>query len=112
MHTTDLPTTDVTTASTRTDATLLDVREYEEFASGHAPTAVHLPMSVLMGRVDELDKRQTLMCICRSGNRSRQVAAWLISQGYDAINVVGGMSAWERDGHPVVNSWGGQGGVI
>lgn len=112
MEPADLPSIDVATAAARTDAVLLDVREYEEFASGHAPAARHLPMSSLMNRVDELDKTEPLMCICRSGNRSGQVTAWLIGQGYVAVNVAGGMAGWDRAGLPVVNSSGRPGVVI
>ena len=57
MDPTTLPTIDAHVAVTAApECLLLDVREYEEWMSGHAPTAVHIPMSELAGRVGELDR--------------------------------------------------------
>ena len=110
---TDLPSIDPDTAFGRsTDAVLLDVREYEEWMSGHAPMAVHIPMSQLTKRVGELDRGRTIVCMCRSGNRSAQVTDWLRRNGFDAINMSGGMSAWAAFGHPLVNHAGNPGVVI
>ena len=94
------------------DSVLLDVREYEEWMSGNAPTAVHIPMSQLVGRVEELDRSQRIICICRSGNRSARVTAWLRDQGFDALNMTGGMSSWASNGHPMINHAGNPGIVI
>ncbi len=112
MPATDLPTIDVDAAHAAADALLLDVRERDEWTLGHAPDAVLLPMSELARRVDELDTSRRIVCICRSGNRSARVTAFLIQQGYDALNVAGGMYAWASAGHPVVTSAGGPGVVI
>ena len=81
-------------------ATLLDVREDEEWAAGHAPDAVHLPMSTLTGRLGELPEGP-LAVICRSGGRSARVTAYLAGQGHEAVNVDGGMLAWESEGRPM-----------
>ena len=80
--------------------TLLDVREDDEWAAGHAPDAVHLSMSTLTGRLDELPAGP-LAVICRSGGRSARVTAYLAGQGRDAVNVDGGMLAWEAEGRPM-----------
>jgi rhodanese-related sulfurtransferase len=84
------------------DATLLDVREPDEWAAGHAPGATHLPMSELTGRMDELPDGDPLYVICRSGGRSARVVAYLSAQGYPAVNVEGGMQAWARQGREIV----------
>jgi rhodanese-related sulfurtransferase len=91
------------------DQVLLDVRELDEWAAGHAPHAVHLPMSQL--HPDRLPAG-TLLCICRSGNRSGQVVAALRQAGYDAVNVAGGMHSWQGLGLPVVRDDGRPGTVI
>ena len=53
-----------------------------------------------------------IICVCRSGNRSARVTAWLRQQGFDAINMTGGMSAWASFGQPLVNHAGNPGVVI
>ena len=84
------------------DAPLLDVREADEWAAGHAPTARHLPMSELTGRLDELPEDDPVYVVCRSGGRSARVVAYLANQGYPAVNVDGGMQAWSAQGREVV----------
>ena len=110
-----IPTVDVDEAAgsaSTGDCVLLDVREYEEFMSGHAPTAIHIPMSELAGRVGELDRTRRVICICRSGNRSARVTSWLREQGFDAVNMSGGMNSWASFGHPMVNHAGNPGVVL
>jgi rhodanese-related sulfurtransferase len=94
------------------DIILLDVREDDEWASGHAPTAVHIPMGDVPTRVDELDRARRIVCACRSGNRSGRVTAWLRRQGFDAVNMTGGMQAWVDAGYRVVDDDGRPGAVI
>ena len=84
------------------DAPLLDVREADEWAAGHAPTARHLPMSELVERIGELPDDDPLLVVCRSGGRSARVVAYLVGQGYPAVNVEGGMLAWSAQGRAVV----------
>ena len=85
-------------------ARLVDVREPNEWAAGRAPDAVHLPMSQITGRLDELPADQDpLYVICRVGGRSAQVTEFLVAQGYPAVNVDGGMLAWVAAGRPLVN---------
>jgi rhodanese-related sulfurtransferase len=73
---------------------LLDVREAEEWRFGHAPTAMHLAMRKLQARVGEIDQAKRIVCICRSGNRSSKVTAFLLHQGFSAVNMTGGMNTW------------------
>ena len=75
----DVPT--VAVAELPADALLLDVREADEWSAGHAPTARHLPMTELSGRIDELPAATRSTSICRSGNRSARVVAYLVAQG-------------------------------
>lgn len=100
MTAASLPSVDV--RSVPPDDLLLDVREDDEWAGGHAPQAVHVPMSQLLARLGELPQDRPISVICHVGGRSAQVAAYLLAQGFDARNVDGGMDAWERAGLPVV----------
>jgi rhodanese-related sulfurtransferase len=92
----------VAVADLPADAAMLDVREPDEWAAGHAPTARHLPMSQLTARIAELPDDDPLYVVCRSGARSARVVAYLAGQGYPAVNVDGGMQSWAAQGRTVV----------
>jgi rhodanese-related sulfurtransferase len=83
-------------------AILLDVREHDEWDLGHAPGATHIPMVDVPARVDELDYDAQLYVVCRQGGRSVEVVKYLTYIGYEAVNVSGGMVAWQRAGRPLV----------
>ena len=76
---------------------LIDVREADEFAEGHLPGAINLPLSDFLERYGELDKDKSYHIICRSGARSAQACAFLEEEGYDVTNVAGGTIAWMGD---------------
>lgn len=76
------------------DAVVLDVREDDEWQAGHAPGAVHIPMGDVPSRLGELPEEEPLPVICRSGGRSLRTVQWLVQQGFDVVNVEGGMRAW------------------
>ena len=95
-----------------TDAFLLDVRESDEWAAGHAPSAIWIPMGDLQARIDELPRDRQILAICRSGGRSGVVVEALNGAGFDAVNVVGGMQSWSRAGLDVVADDGAVGTVI
>ncbi len=80
---------------------VVDVRERYEFDGGHVPSAVHIPMSVIPLRMDELTKKEPVWLICESGNRSWQATDYLTRHGYSVINVEGGTSAWRASGLPI-----------
>lgn len=82
-------------------ALLIDVREQDEWDAGHAPTAQLLPMSALKDRLDEVPTDRQVLIVCHSGGRSARVTNFLLAEGYDAVNVVGGMTAWAAAGGPV-----------
>jgi rhodanese-related sulfurtransferase len=93
----DVPATDLPD-----DAVILDIREQDEWDRGHAPGALHVPMSELPVRVDELapflDRDEPLVITCRSGGRVQRVMPWLAQQGYEVANLEGGMRAWHAAG--------------
>ncbi len=91
---------------------LLDVREAREWRAGHAPAATHIPMSEITVRHDELPEGATVHVICKVGGRSARVAQFLIEQGVDAVNVDGGMLAWEAAGRPMVSESGSAAQVV
>ncbi|MYT32899.1 rhodanese-like domain-containing protein [Streptomyces sp. SID8354] len=95
---------------------LLDVREDDEWAAGHAEGALHIPMSEFVARYGELTETAPeggrIFVLCRVGGRSAQVAQYLIGQGLDAVNVAGGMQAWEAAGRPVSDGKGGVGTIV
>ncbi|MFC0673947.1 rhodanese-like domain-containing protein [Brachybacterium hainanense] len=88
-------------------AQLIDVREQDEWDAGHAPTAQHLPASTLLENLDKLPEDGDLYIVCRSGGRSAQVSQWLNQNGYDAINVAGGMDIWFESDLPMVSDGDG-----
>lgn len=105
MNFASLPQVDV--AAVPADGLLLDVREDNEWAAGHAEGALHIPMSDFVARFGEVaeaaaDGRQAYV-LCRVGGRSAQVTQYLVQQGVDAVNVDGGMLAWEGAGRPIVS---------
>ena len=79
-------------------ALLLDVREDDEWDAGHIPGATHIPLSELGSRVGELPVDQTILVICRSGNRSEQGRDILLNAGLVATSVEGGVNAWRDAG--------------
>ncbi|WP_078964778.1 rhodanese-like domain-containing protein [Streptomyces aureocirculatus] len=95
---------------------LLDVREDDEWQAGHAAGALHIPMSDFVARFGELTdaapQDAKVNVICRSGGRSAQVTMYLAQQGIDAVNVDGGMQAWEAEGRPIVDDKGQPGTVV
>jgi rhodanese-related sulfurtransferase len=80
---------------------LIDVREQYEWDAGHSPDARLLPMSELQARVDELPRDSRILVICHTGARSARVTDWLVQEGFDAANVVGGMVDWQLAGGDV-----------
>jgi rhodanese-related sulfurtransferase len=83
---------------------LIDVREPEEYAQSHAAGSKLIPLGQLAQRLPELlaQKNQPIALICRSGNRSGQALKLLEKAGFTkAVNVEGGMLAWEKAGLPV-----------
>jgi rhodanese-related sulfurtransferase len=88
------------------DAWLLDVREDDEWAAGHAPGATHIPLGQLGARTAELPLDEQIYVICRSGRRSARATEALNGAGWQALNVAGGMQDWAAAERPMVTDSG------
>jgi rhodanese-related sulfurtransferase len=95
-----MKTIDVHELTTRADRPLIDVREPWEYAEGHVPGAISLPMSSIGEHLDELPAGE-FDVICKSGGRSARVVKALAARGHDATNVDGGTDGWIAAGYPV-----------
>lgn len=85
------------------DAVVIDVRNPDEYASGHVPGARLVPLGELSSRMAELDdlKARPVHVICASGARSQRATQALAKAGFvHPINVNGGTRAWIAAGHP------------
>jgi rhodanese-related sulfurtransferase len=87
---------------------LLDVREDDEWAAGHAPEAVHVRLGELNERSGEIPRDREVYVICRSGARSAYATQALAGAGWNAINVADGMTGWAVAGRPMVSDSGGE----
>ena len=94
----------------RGEVLLLDVREDDEWASGHAPPATHITLGTLDPAAVPRDR--PIVAVCRSGKRSARAAQALAAAGHDVRNLAGGMNAWAAAGLPVVRADGTAGQVI
>ncbi|HWO76817.1 MAG TPA: rhodanese-like domain-containing protein [Bacillus sp. (in: firmicutes)] len=77
------------------DLNIVDVREVDEVATGKIPGAIHIPLGLLGFRMHELDKSKEYIVVCRSGGRSGRACQLLESNGFQVINMTGGMLDWE-----------------
>ena len=82
-------------------ALLLDVRQDNEWDAGHAPAARHVMLAELPDHLGSLDADRPIVCVCRSGGRSARATAFLMENGFDAVNLAGGMTAWAHEGQPL-----------
>ena len=88
----------------REDAQILDVREIDEFATGHLPNAKNIPMSKLAERVSDLEKfkEKPIILCCASGMRSAKGCGELEKLGFTRVhNLGGGVDAWVGAGYPI-----------
>ena len=74
---------------------IIDVREVDEVKEGKIPEAIHIPLGLVEFKMHELDKKKQYVMVCRSGARSGRAATYLEGQGFDVINMDGGMMAYE-----------------
>jgi rhodanese-related sulfurtransferase len=85
----------------RDDVVLIDVREDWEYAAGHIPGTVLIPLGQLSSRLAEIPTDKTVIAVCRSDNRSGQATRFLKERGFTVHNMTGGMIAWEQAGYAV-----------
>ncbi|MEL7644663.1 MAG: rhodanese-like domain-containing protein [Anaerolineaceae bacterium] len=84
-------------------AFILDVREPNEWEQGHIEGATLIPLGQLLQRSGELPADQTIVVVCRSGNRSAQGRDILETAGFKSVtSMAGGMNDWQAQGYPVV----------
>jgi rhodanese-related sulfurtransferase len=83
-------------------ATVLDVRNPDEYAAAHLPGAVLIPLPELVVRQDEIPSGDPLYVICAVGGRSLTAAKALVESGRSAVSVAGGTNGWIERGGPVV----------
>jgi rhodanese-related sulfurtransferase len=100
----EVPEIDVDELASRREAgaVVIDVREVDEYEDGHVPGARLIPLGDVPDRIAEVPHDEPVLVICRSGARSQRAAEYMISQGIDATNIVGGTLAWMDAGQPVV----------
>lgn len=104
MNPSENPAADVTAAATAEllacgAVSVIDVREDEEWMTGHISGAVHIPLSTLDPA--RIDASKPIIAVCRSGNRSGKAADTLRAAGLTVHNMTGGMNEWARAGLPV-----------
>ena len=86
---------------------LVDVRTAEEFLEGHLDQALNIDVnksSFLEDAIAQLDKNRPVAVYCRSGKRSARAAGMLAEQGYQAVNLLGGIIAWKASQKPVTTA--------
>ncbi|NMH97014.1 rhodanese-like domain-containing protein [Pseudonocardia acidicola] len=111
VETADVPQVDPAEATRliHDGALLVDVREPDEFAAGHAPGAVNMPLEQL--DPDALPRDRLIVTTCRTGHRGAKAAARLLAAGFGVRNLAGGMTAWANAGLPVVRADGSPGTI-
>ncbi len=80
---------------TLSDVNIIDVRERDEYASGHMPKSKNIPLSTFETKLKTLSKDELYYIVCQSGGRSRMAVKHAAALGYNAINVKGGMAAYK-----------------
>ena len=108
MFKSDDDASEVMSADLPTGIFLLDVREDDEWAAGHAPEAVHVRLSELTERSGEIPRDREVYVICRSGARSAYAAHALTGAGWHTVNVSDGMTGWAVAGRPMISETGAE----
>jgi rhodanese-related sulfurtransferase len=88
----------LTVSDVEPDAVFLDVREPHEWEAGHIEGAPHIPLADVSARYGEIPPDTEVVVVCRRGGRSARVVSWLVRNGYDVVNLSGGMGAWSDAG--------------
>lgn len=83
---------------------LIDVRSPGEFAAGHIPGAVNIPMEQAEARLADMSRHEPVVLVCQSGNRAGMTCEWLSKEHPEVLVLEGGTHAWVEAGEPVVRS--------
>ncbi len=83
-------------------ARVIDVREIDEYTSGHVPGATHIALGTVPDHVDAFRGDGPTYIVCRSGARSMRACEFLAEQGVETVNVAGGTLDWVAGGREVV----------
>jgi rhodanese-related sulfurtransferase len=83
-------------------AVIVDVREPDEWAAGHIPGAILIPLGELASRLGDVPSNRPIVVVCRSGNRSAEGRDILLGAGFPAVTSLdGGMNDWANAGMPI-----------
>lgn len=85
----------------RDGALLLDVRELDEWRVGRTPGSRLVPLGTLKDNFAALPRDRRIVVVCRSGARSARATTVLTREGFDAVNLTGGLRAWASAGLPL-----------
>lgn len=89
------------------DDVLLDVRDDAQWALGHAPHAIHIPIAELEDRLGELPQTDgPLTVTCGGGSKAGRAVELLKDNGVDAVELCGGMRGWQAAGRVTVSEDG------
>lgn len=106
-----IPTVEIAGVPDPLPVAVLDVREHDEWAAGHIEGATHIPLQELPARLGDLPEGQTLV-VCKVGGRSAQAVNYLAAQGFEVVNLAGGMLDWAAAGRPMVSETGAEAYVL
>ena len=91
---------------------LVDVREKDEWISGHHVAAIHIPMREIMENMNSFHLNEKYIVVCRSGSRSARVTNFMISQDIEAYNMAGGMKELRNFTENIYDLEGNPGQII
>jgi rhodanese-related sulfurtransferase len=83
-------------------ALVLDVRTPDEYAAGHVPGAVSVPLDTIADNFHLFSEDDKTYLICQGGGRSMKACEMAADEGLDVVNVAGGTGAWIAGGHDYV----------
>ena len=77
----------------------LDVRTDGEYSDGHIPNSIHIPLQDIQSRISEIEKikDKKIIVYCRSGARSSMASKALLKEGFDVLNLTGGIMSWKGE---------------
>jgi rhodanese-related sulfurtransferase len=81
---------------------LIDVREIDEYVSGHVPGAISVPLSTVQDNIEPFLAHKPTYVICLGGARSYRACEFAEQNGAECINIAGGTGAWIQSGFDVV----------